>query len=134
MAEYGNPDSDDWNNFLYKYSPYHHIHPISQSILLNNQNELNINNNIENNNNPLFDINILPPKYPPLFMATSTRDDRVHPYHARCFVKRLEDLNMESLYYYENMEGGHGGAADNKQQAFMTVLYCEFLYKHICTK
>ena len=69
-------------------------------------------------------------------MTTSTRDDRVHPYHARCFVKRLLDCveedssetkAPEKVFYYENIEGGHGGAADNKQQAYMSVMYLEFL-------
>ena len=36
-----------------------------------------------------------------------------------------------SVYYYENLEGGHGGAADNKQQAFMNILYLDFLWKTI---
>ena len=145
-------------------------------------------------------------------MTTSTRDDRVHPYHARCFVKRLLDVQREgynddthdsrskgniasmcrsssycsivyynamqciatqfyfmlcytlrisslfssplflhfrsfhstiftyigyargSVYYYENMEGGHGGAADNKQQAFMSTLYLDFLWNTIGKK
>jgi prolyl oligopeptidase len=35
------------------------------------------------------------------------------------------------VYYYENIEGGHGGAADNKQQAFMNVLYLDFLARTI---
>ncbi len=34
-------------------------------------------------------------RYPPLLMTTSTRDDRVHPYHARCFVKRLLEVQQE---------------------------------------
>ena len=47
-------------------------------------------------------------RYPPLLMTTSTRDDRVHPYHARSFVKRLEEVgNCDELHYYENIEGGH---------------------------
>ena len=49
-------------------------------------------------------------------MTTSTKDDRVHPYHARAFVKRLQDVGAEDVFYYENIEGGHGGAADNKQR------------------
>ena len=72
--------------------------------------------------------------YPPFLMTTSTRDDRVHPYHARSMVKRLLDVGNvrgNELYYYENMEGGHGGAADSKQQAFMACLYMEFLWKTI---
>jgi prolyl oligopeptidase len=67
-------------------------------------------------------------------MTTSTRDDRVHPYHARSFVKRVLDVYFrvtgkdasktpDHVLYYENIEGGHGGAADNKQQAFMNVYY-----------
>jgi prolyl oligopeptidase len=50
--------------------------------------------------------------YPPLLMTTSTKDDRVHPYHARCFVKRLQETGCQlNTFYYENIEGGHGGAA-----------------------
>lgn len=99
MAEYGNPDTDDWDKFMIKYSAYHNLDPKA--------------------------------KYPPLLMTTSTRDDRVHPYHARAFVKRLQEMGPPAtpapMYYYENMEGGHGGAADAKQQAFMTALYLDFL-------
>lgn len=124
MAEYGDPDSQDWEHFLYKYSAYHNIQPVSQHNSAKGA-------AVAVKSNPLLTSDP-PPKYPPLFMATSTRDDRVHPYHARSFVKRLEELDMPSLYYYENMEGGHGGAADNKQQAYVTVLYNEFLYRHIC--
>ena len=39
-----------------------------------------------------------------------------------------------SVYYYENMEGGHGGAADNKQQAYMSTLYLDFLWNTIGKK
>lgn len=67
--------------------------------------------------------------YPPMLMTTSTKDDRVHPYHARSFVKRLRDVGHRDLHYYENIEGGHGGAADFKQSAFMTVLYINFMKK-----
>ena len=44
------------------------------------------------------------------------------------------DLSPGSVFYYENMEGGHGGAADNKQQAFMNTLYLDFLWKTIGKK
>ncbi len=37
-------------------------------------------------------------RYPPLLCTTSTRDDRVHPYHARCFVKRLLDVRV--VYFW----------------------------------
>jgi len=64
--------------------------------------------------------------YPPILFTTSTRDDRVHPAHARKMVKKMEEMGMPGAYYYENIEGGHGGAADNKQRAFMSVLAYEF--------
>ena len=44
------------------------------------------------------------------------------------------EFSRGSVYYYENMEGGHGGAADNKQQAFMNILYLDFLWKTIGKK
>ena len=66
--------------------------------------------------------------YPPILFTTSTRDDRVHPGHARKMVRKLLDLGKgATTHYYENIEGGHGGAADNKQSAFMSVLSYEFL-------
>ena len=66
--------------------------------------------------------------FPKLLMTTSTKDDRVHPYHARSFVKRLQELGVEDVYYYENIEGGHGGAADAKQSAYVVALYQDFLF------
>lgn len=66
--------------------------------------------------------------FPKLLMTTSTKDDRVHPYHARSFVKRLQELGVPDVYYYENMEGGHGGAADAKQSAYVVALYQDFLF------
>jgi len=104
MAEYGNPDTDDWENFLYKYSPYHNIDPSVE-------------------------------KYPPMLVTTSTRDDRVHPAHARKMVKKLWDMGKGKdwpVYYYENIEGGHGGAADAKQSAFMTALAYDFMWETLC--
>ena len=68
--------------------------------------------------------------YPALLMTTSTRDDRVHPGHARKFVARMEELG-HSVSYYENIEGGHGGAADNKQAAFKSALAYEFLWEKL---
>ncbi|MFM8803519.1 MAG: prolyl oligopeptidase family serine peptidase, partial [Planctomycetia bacterium] len=56
-------------------------------------------------------------EYPPILITTSTRDDRVHPAHARKMTARLEELGKQVLSY-ENIEGGHGGAADNRQRAF----------------
>ncbi|MEN0064712.1 MAG: prolyl oligopeptidase family serine peptidase [Myxococcota bacterium] len=65
---------------------------------------------------------------PPLLVTTSTRDDRVHPGHARKFVAALEDMGREDVWYYENVEGGHGGAANNAQRAFMTALAYTFAW------
>ncbi|MGW3483399.1 prolyl oligopeptidase family serine peptidase [Rhodococcus indonesiensis] len=64
--------------------------------------------------------------YPPILITTSTRDDRVHPGHARKMVARLEEQGHE-VWYYENIEGGHGGAADNAQAAFKAALTFTFL-------
>jgi prolyl oligopeptidase len=68
--------------------------------------------------------------YPPVLFTTSTRDDRVHPGHARKMCARMRELGHEVLYY-ENIEGGHGGAADNKQAAFMSALTYTFLWREL---
>ncbi|RVW01410.1 prolyl oligopeptidase family serine peptidase [Rhodococcus xishaensis] len=68
--------------------------------------------------------------YPPILIATSTRDDRVHPGHARKMTARLEDEG-HTVYYYENIEGGHGGAADNAQAAFKSALTYTFLWDQL---
>lgn len=64
--------------------------------------------------------------YPPMLYTTSTKDDRVHPGHARKMVAKLEALGYKPLYY-ENIEGGHGGAADIKQRAYVDALVYTFL-------
>ena len=68
--------------------------------------------------------------YPPTIILTSTRDDRVHPGHARKMMARLEELGYD-VRYYENIEGGHGGAADNEQLAFKWGLVFEFLWRQL---
>ena len=68
--------------------------------------------------------------YPPLLITTSTRDDRVHPGHARKMVAKMRALGHD-VTYYENIEGGHGGAADNAQSAFMWALVYEFLWRRL---
>ena len=68
--------------------------------------------------------------YPPVLITTSTRDDRVHPGHARKMAARLQELGKQVLYY-ENIEGGHGGAADNRQRAFMDALGYTFLDREL---
>jgi prolyl oligopeptidase len=69
-------------------------------------------------------------KYPPTLVTTSTRDDRVHPGHARKMVALLLEKRQDVLYY-ENIEGGHGGAATNKQQAHMNALAYSFLWQKL---
>jgi prolyl oligopeptidase len=65
-------------------------------------------------------------RYPPVLVTTSTRDDRVHPGHARKMVAALEETSHQ-VWYYENIEGGHAGAADNAQTAFKSALSYSFL-------
>lgn len=69
-------------------------------------------------------------KYPRVLFTTSTRDDRVHPGHARKMVARMKEQGHDVLYY-ENIEGGHGGAANNKQAAYMRALAYAFLWKQL---
>ncbi|MFY8135239.1 MAG: prolyl oligopeptidase family serine peptidase [Aquimonas sp.] len=100
MAEYGNPDTADWE-FLQKYSPYQNVKA---------------------------DVT-----YPPVLFTTSTRDDRVHPGHARKMFARMQEQG-HSVAYYENIEGGHGGAADNGQRAYMQAIAYSFLRQHLFPK
>ena len=65
--------------------------------------------------------------YPPTLILTSTKDDRVHPGHARKMAARMLEAGKR-VHYYENIEGGHGGAANNEQQAFMAALRYRFLW------
>ncbi|MGD8415360.1 MAG: prolyl oligopeptidase family serine peptidase, partial [Candidatus Latescibacterota bacterium] len=95
MAEYGNPDTDDWE-YMKKWSPYQ-----------------NLDENVD---------------YPKVLFYTSTRDDRVHPGHARKMVKKMTDMN-KPVYYYENTEGGHGVAANLNQRAYMWALTYAYLWK-----
>ena len=69
-------------------------------------------------------------KYPATLFTTSTRDDRVHPGHARKMVAKMMDQGHD-VVYYENVEGGHGGSANNKQAAFMSALAYTFLWSKL---
>ncbi|BBZ49663.1 prolyl oligopeptidase family serine peptidase [Mycobacterium heidelbergense] len=70
--------------------------------------------------------------YPPVLFTTSTRDDRVHPGHARKMTAALEAAG-HPVWYYENIEGGHAGAADNEQVAFKSALSYSFLWRTLGT-
>ena len=63
--------------------------------------------------------------YPKILLYTSTQDDRVHPGHARKAGAMLKSLGYD-YFYYENMEGGHGGTANQDQLAFRTAI--EYVY------
>jgi len=67
--------------------------------------------------------------YPAVFFYTSTRDDRVHPGHARKMAARMKEYGQE-VWYYENMEGGHGGSSTNDQLAYRLAL----AYTHLWTQ
>jgi len=95
MAEYGNPDTDDWE-YMKTWSPYQNLDKDAD--------------------------------YPKVFFATSTRDDRVHPGHARKMVKKMTDMG-KPVYYYENTEGGHSAAANLNQRAYMWGLTYAYLWK-----
>ena len=69
-------------------------------------------------------------KLPRVLFTTSTRDDRVHPGHARKMAARMDEQGHAPLYY-ENIEGGHGGAADNAQRADMMALEFSFLWQQL---
>jgi len=66
--------------------------------------------------------------YPTPFYWTTTRDDRVHPGHARKMVAKLQSLGHPA-YYYEDVEGGHGAGSVNKQAATITALEYAYLWK-----
>ncbi|WP_374663956.1 prolyl oligopeptidase family protein [Ramlibacter sp.] len=66
-------------------------------------------------------------KYPRILLTTSTRDDRVHPGHARKMAALLLEQGHAALSY-ENIEGGHGGAADATQRAHLSALEFSYLW------
>ncbi|APE20196.1 MULTISPECIES: prolyl oligopeptidase family serine peptidase [Streptomyces] len=68
--------------------------------------------------------------YPPVLLMTSTRDDRVHPGHARKTAARLRELGHRVLFY-ENTGGGHAGAGDNEQAAHNSALVHTYLWQQL---
>lgn len=96
MAEYGDPEIPAEREVLASYSPLHNVAERSQR------------------------------PYPPALVTTSTRDDRVHPAHARLFARELA-AHGQPVQYHENTEGGHAGAADNPQIAAIESLIYSWL-------
>ncbi|MBO0736723.1 MAG: S9 family peptidase [Alphaproteobacteria bacterium] len=68
--------------------------------------------------------------YPPILIATSRRDDRVHPGHARKMAAKLQAMGYEA-YFYEPAAGGHGYGKDNRERASFTALGYNFLRQAI---
>jgi len=69
-------------------------------------------------------------KYPLAYITTSTKDDRVHPGHARKFAARLDDLKVDHLYF-ENTDGGHANGADPKSNARRWALHYTYLSRQL---
>jgi prolyl oligopeptidase len=69
-------------------------------------------------------------KYPKIFFYVSTADDRVQPGHARKMAARLEEVGADNIFF-ENTEGGHGGAADLEQRVKATALDYTYLYQQL---
>jgi prolyl oligopeptidase len=69
-------------------------------------------------------------KLPPVIFYTTTRDDRVHPGHARKMAAKLEGLGYK-VDYHENTEGGHHGSVTNEQLAARLALTYSFLWLHL---
>jgi prolyl oligopeptidase len=69
-------------------------------------------------------------KYPPILIATTKRDDRVHPGHARKMAAKLQAMGYEA-YFYEPAAGGHGYGKDNKERAAFAALGIAFMRETI---
>lgn len=104
MAEYGDPDKAEEWAWISKYSPYQNVQPSAKGV-----------------------------KMPKVLFVTSTRDDRVHPGHARKMAAKMLDQG-HAVLYWENIEGGHGGAADNEQRAQMQALEFSFLWMQLSSR
>ena len=113
MEEYGDPEADGvWERYLKSISPYHRLRGDACA------------------DGSAWE------GAPRTLFTTSTKDDRVHPGHARKMVKTMVDEvppekggGTDNVFYFENIEGGHGGAADNKQRAYMWALSYDFLWE-----
>ena len=68
--------------------------------------------------------------YPTVFIETSTKDDRVHPAHARKAAARLKELGYDYIYY-ENIDGGHAAAANLNERAVRQALEYTYLMQRL---
>lgn len=69
-------------------------------------------------------------KYPTVMFTTTTRDDRVHPGHARKMAAKMESMGIP-FYYFENTEGGHGSGVTNEQRAKTLALTYSYLWMQL---
>ncbi len=72
-------------------------------------------------------------QYPTPLFVTSTKDDRVHPGHARKLAKKFEDAGL-AFWYYENIDGGHSAAANQTEAAKRTALEYTYLTTQLTPK
>ena len=70
-------------------------------------------------------------RYPATFFYLSTKDDRVHPGHARKAAARLQQFGNNNVYYHEYLEGGHSVGADRSEDAMRAALLWAFLTREI---
>lgn len=68
--------------------------------------------------------------YPRAFFTTTTRDDRVHPGHARKMAAKMMALGHD-VFYYENTEGGHGAGVTPEQRARLIALEYAYLWNEL---
>jgi len=69
--------------------------------------------------------------YPPILLATTRRDDRVHPGHARKMAAKLQAMGYRDAWFYEPPAGGHGYGKDNRERAHFIALGYAFLRDRI---
>jgi prolyl oligopeptidase len=68
--------------------------------------------------------------YPEVFFLTSTKDDRVHPGHARKMAAKMAAMGLPFLYY-ENIDGGHAAAANLQERARRNALEFAYLFEKL---
>ncbi len=68
--------------------------------------------------------------YPEVFIHTSTKDDRVHPGHARKAAARMQELGYDVLFY-ENTDGGHAAGANLRETARRLALEYTYLTRRL---
>lgn len=70
-------------------------------------------------------------EYPPTLFYAATSDDRVGPVQARKMAARMQRMGVPEIFYYENSDGGHGGAVDNTHSARLFALMYDFLWSRL---